>query len=399
MRKYKLLQTVDIPFDVTILIIIGMIASLAGVMLFPVSAGILPYYENGLYGLLLFISALQMVTIGKTPFGDMRRTKPLLTAGVIIAAIGIITCFIPDIFSTLPRMLLSICFGLGGFILLVQMIFSKDKLRSWLIYGGIFRPLIFACGFIYVLSISIGVLILKKDLLTTQKTATVILVYGITIIYLALVLRKIHLAYPETGNLNDTAGMSTDKAMILLTGIFMVLLGILLIPVSFGLLPFSGSAQLGLLMIIFAIQMLAFGNTPIGPFPRSWLMIVLGLVFASLGITSCIIPEILVYPLTILVGVLNIIGGTIMLLGICHTVRQRTRKTRGPTPPILVKLTLAQLVLNTVSILFGISMLIAHLIPGGIIGVILSANGCILLYLLHILNLLDRLKMETNIAG
>ncbi len=43
-------------------------------------------------------------------------------------------------------------------------------------------------------------------------------------------------------------------------GIFMLLLGGLWIPVNLGLLPFSGSAQLGLLMVIFAVQMLASGN-------------------------------------------------------------------------------------------------------------------------------------------
>ncbi len=35
---------------------------------------------------------------------------------------------------------------------------------------------------------------------------------------------------------------------------------------------FSGSAQLGLLMVINSGQMLASGSTPIGPFSRSWLV-------------------------------------------------------------------------------------------------------------------------------
>lgn len=401
MKKNNLLAMADISFDVVILIIIGMVMLLTGILLFPVSTGRLPYYENGLYGLLLFIFALQMITLGKTPFGDMRRTKSLLVVGLIIAAIGIMTCFIPDMFNNIPRMLLFFCFGLGGFLLLLQMIFSKDKLRSWLKYGKIFRSLSFACATIYLLSMLIGILILKKDLLTTSKTAVVILIYGIAIIYLAKILRKIYLNYPEAGNLNNETSidLSTDKAMILLTGIFMVLLGFLLLPVNFGLLPFSGSAQLGLLMIIFAIRMLAFGNTPLGPFPRSWLMIFLGLLFAALGITSCIIPEILVSPLTMLVGVLNILGGAIMLWKICAPIFKKLGKSQSPVPPILVRLTLAQLTLNLVSILFGTSMLIAHLISGRVIGVILAANGFVLLYLLHILKLIDEMQREMNITN
>lgn len=218
------------------------------------------------------------------------------------------------------------------------------------------------------------------------------MVYGVTIIYLAEVLRKIYLLYPEAEKLNDTGiALSTDKAMILLTGIFMILLGVLLIPVNLGLLPFSGSAQLGLLMTIFAIQMLAFGNTPIGPFPRSWPIILFGLLFAALGITSCIIPEILVSPLTVLVGVLNILGGAIMLWRICSPILKKRDRPRDPVPLVLVKLTFAQVTLNLVSVLFGTSMLVAHMIPGRVIGVILTINGCVLLYLLHILKLLDKM--------
>ncbi len=392
MKKYNLLKTADIPFDVILLIIIGMIMLITGGLLLPISAGALPYYENGLYGLLLFIFALQIITLGQTPFGNMRRTKPLLAIGVAIAAIGIVTCFIPDIFNNIPRILLLLCFGLGGFLLFLQMLFSKDKLLSWLKYGGIFHSLVFGCGVVYLLSILIGALILKHNLLTTSKTAVVIMVYGVTIIYLAEVLRKIYLLYPEAEKLNDTGiALSTDKAMILLTGIFMILLGVLLIPVNLGLLPFSGSAQLGLLMTIFAIQMLAFGNTPIGPFPRSRPIILFGLLFAALGITSCIIPEILVSPLTVLVGVLNILGGAIMLWRICSPILKKRDRPRDPVPLVLVKLTFAQVTLNLVSVLFGTSMLVAHMIPGRVIGVILTINGCVLLYLLHILKLLDKM--------
>src|SRR5512138_122221 len=95
----------DLPLEVVILIIGGMAMLITGILLFPVSDGTLPYYENGLYGLLLIIFALQMITLGKTPFGDMPRSKLLLAAGVLIAAVGIVTCFIP-ISIRLPRILL-----------------------------------------------------------------------------------------------------------------------------------------------------------------------------------------------------------------------------------------------------------------------------------------------------
>ena len=130
----------DLPLEVVILLLGGMALLITGVLLFPVSVGVLPYYQNGLYGLLLVIFALQMITLGKTPFGDMRKSKLLVAVGVMIAAVGIVTCFVP-VFNRLPRILLFLCFGPGGFLLLVRMCIARDKFRAWVKYGGIFHHL------------------------------------------------------------------------------------------------------------------------------------------------------------------------------------------------------------------------------------------------------------------
>ena len=392
MTKDWISKEADLPLEVVILLIGGMTMLITGILLFPVAAGSLPYFENGLYGLLLVVFSLQIVTLGKTPFGDVRRSKAVIALGLVIAAVGIAACFVPDIFDQLPRILLILCFGPGGFVLLLQMCLAKDKLRSWARYGGIFWHLIVGCGAVYVLSMVIALLIWQQHLLTTSMTAGVVLAFGLAIFYLAGVLRKIYGIYPEAGKPpQGDVELSTDQAMLLLMGVFMLLLGILLTPATLGLLPFSGSAQLGLLMVIFAVQMLASGSTPIGPFPRSWLMIWLGLLFAALGIVSCIIPEILVRQLTVLVGVLNILGGVIILWQICMPRLRTSEEPRGPVPAILNKLFAAQLTMNLLTILFGSSMLVSNLVPGWIIGVVLGANGCVLLYLLHIMMVLAKL--------
>lgn len=386
-----------LPLEVALLLIAGLMMLIAGILLFPVSKGTLPYYENGLYGLLLFIFALQMITLGKTPFGDVSRSRPLIVIGIIVAAVGIVTCFVPDIFRQLPRIMLFICFAPGGFMLLLNMIFSRDKLQIWIQYGGIFNHLIAGCGTVYALSILIGFLILKHSLLSITMTAVVGIIDGLVIIYLSLVLWKIYHAYPEADNVNQgTVTLPIDKMMLLVTGIFMMLLGALLIPVNLGQLPFSGSAQLGLLMVIFAIQMLASGSTPIGPFPRNWLMVGFGLLFASLGIISSIIPKVLVMPLVILIGLLNILGGLITL---GKTVLSHFKKSDSPSsqgPPILQKLLITQLVMSLLSVMFGTSMLVARLLPGLVIGVVLFVNGCVLMYLMFILIAMDKMASHRN---
>jgi hypothetical protein len=71
-----------------------------------------------------------------------------------------------------------------------------------------------------------------------------------------------------------------------------------------------------------------------------------------------------------------------------------TDQQKGKIPKILVKLNVSQLILNVLAIAFGLSMLISHLLPGLVIGVVLAANGVVLLYLLHILLVIDRIQKE-----
>ena len=53
--------------------------------------------------------------------------------------------------------------------------------------------------------------------------------------------------------------------------------------------------------------------------------------------------------------------------------------------------------MNILAIMFGTSMLIPNLVHGLVVGIILAANGGVILYLLHILVLLD--KMQTDSKG
>ena len=392
-RTSRILKEADLPLEVVILLVAGMIMLISGVLLIPVSRGILPYHEGGLYGLLLVVFALQIITLGKTPIGDLRRSKALLSVGTMIAAMGITTCFVPGVFDLASRILLFICLVPGGLFLLLQMFLSREKFRAWAQYGGIFRHLIVGCGSVYGLSVLIGLLVVKPGVLKIPLAAPAFMSYGSAIVYLALVLRKVYLMYPEAETSHrGSAGISVDKAMILLMGVFMLLLGVLLIPVNLGLLPFSAGAQLGLLMVIFAVQMLAFGNTPLGPFFRSWLVIFFGFLFAALGIVSCVIPDILVSPLTVFVGVLNILGGVLTLGKTCRSLPEKPEGSRAPFPPVLVKLFAAMVTMNLVTILFGASMLVSHLIDGLIIGVILAVNGCLLLYLMHLLIVIEEME-------
>lgn len=396
--RLVLLQEADLSFEVVILIIGGMTMVIVGFLLFPVHKGILPYYENGLYGLLLIMFALQMIVLGKTPFGSLPRSRPLFALGMIIAMLGMVTCFIP-LSAYIPRLLLFFCLVPGGLALLLQMFLARDKFRKWVSYGGIFLHLIVACILVYIFSILVGLFIGKQDLISTPVREMMVIAYGGVILYLAEILRKIYRKYPEAEkHPPGEIGLAADRAVLILMGVFMFILGALLIPVNMGLIPFSASAQLGLLMVIFAIQMLAFGSTPIGPFTRSWIVVLFGLLFAVAGVVSCVIPGILVNTLTIVVGLLNILGGIISLIKMFAQIVKLRNSPWHSIPLVYRKLFITQLTLNLLAIMFGTSMLIPELVKGMTIGVILAANGGVLLYLLRIMALMDKMQVNANVT-
>lgn len=391
MRLNALLEKADLPLEVVILLVSGISLLVSGGLLFLISLGVIPYYKNGLYGLFLVLFALQMVMLGKSPFGDFRQSKFLFAAGLLMAAVGIVSSFIPDILNAVQRIVLAICFGAGGFVLFWQMILRKDQYQAWMDYGGIFRQLIVACAVVYSLSMLLGVMIWKDSFFWAPADSIVIMLFGMATAHLAKVLWKIDRAYPGSQPLMPGAvALSTEQLMMLLVSLFMILLGLLLVPVSLDLLPFSGSAQLGLLMVLFAIQMLAFGNTPVGPFQRSWLMIAFGALFTVLGSVSCMVPNVMVPFLTVLIGTLNGAGGIIVLAKYAVSYKNQPALAQQAGSAICSKILWVQLLMSLLSILFGASMLFSNLIPALLVGLILSANGLVLLYLLQLLVRLNK---------
>ncbi|MDD3622477.1 MAG: hypothetical protein PHQ81_08735 [Methanofollis sp.] len=171
-------------------------------------------------------------------------------------------------------------------------------------------------------------------------------------------------------------------AILILVGTLLILLGLLLFPVNLGLIPFSPDGQLGLLMVIMAIQMMTLGETPIGQYTRSWSMIIVGIVFAAMGVVSCIVPGVLTGVIQVLLGLLNILGGGVLLTKRFISLRHGTRTpAAGPLPQDIKNLLVTQTVLNFVTISFGITMLIPGLVSGMVIAGIVVVNG-LLLFLL-----------------
>jgi len=403
----------DLSLEVVVLLIYGVFTLLFGLMLFKIHTGDLPYSPDSTYGLFLVIVSFQVITMGKTPFGDLRRSWALIIIGMFTAIFGMATCFIPRYFTEAVRLLVGIVLFAGGIVLFMQLCISEKKARMWIKIAGILRQLTIACALVYALTTMLGIITLFKGVTTNPQTAILLILSGISFFYLSWCIWKVARTYgtekhsassvrnPDRSEskgrfrLFQEVSLSLSLAILILLGILITFLGLLLFPVNLGLLPFSPDGQLGLMLTIMAIQMMALGDTPLGQYTRSSLMIIIGMVFAALGIVSCIVPGILTGMLQLFLGLLNIVAGVAFFIKRFLPKLQGIRPPpEAPVviPPIVRKLAGTQIVLNSVIIAFGISMLLPGLVPGLVLAPILVMNGLLLFILASLMQKVTRMQ-------
>ncbi len=397
----KMREESDLSLEVVILLILGVFMFLFGILLFKIHTGELPYAPDSTYGLFLIIVSFQVITMGKTPFGDLRRSWAILVIGICTAIVGMAACFIPGYLTEIVRILVGVMLFVGGISLFLQLFTSEKKAKVWIKTSRLLQHLTIACGLVYGVAIILGLLTLLPGITTNPETAVLLIIYGISIFYLAGCIQKVGRVYSpeENSELNNFhpeegfrffrhASISLSFSVLIMVGVLLTLLGALLFPINQGTIPFSPDGELGVLMVIMAIQMTILGETPMGGYKRSWLMVILGIVFATMGAFSCIVPGILTNMLQTLLGVLNILGGTILLLKRFIPIVQEIRHPPSETvevPSIAKKIMITQTVLNFLAIAFGLSMLLPGLIPSNFVPGILVINGLLLFVLGYIL--------------
>ncbi len=411
----------DLPLEVILLLIYGTFMCLFGVLLYWIFAGALPYAPDSMYGLFLVLIAFQIVTLGRTPFGDLRRSWTLVAIGICTALIGMVGSFVPGHFSGTLRVLVGLLLTGGGAALFFQYAARADQARAWLKGPGILRVLAFSAASVYLLTLIAGLLTLLPGITTGPQTAILLIIYGISFLSLAWTLQEVGKAYGKETiragvthvapprHIRDThrrlsrdAQLPLAVAIILLQAVLLTLLGILLFPVSFGLLAYSPDGQHGLTLVIMAIQFIALGSTPVGEYRRSWLMVLFGMLFAALGIFSSIVPGVITGQTGLLLGLLNLVGGVLVLLrGLLSMLRRRRNPgaQADAVPPILRLLALTPTMIAVVQIVFGLSMFLPTLLPATVGAAMVVVNGLLLFALTGMVLKLSRLGDDPATAS
>ena len=373
---------IDLSIEVVILMVGGVFFLLFGALLFLIVRGMLPYNEGSMYGLFVVLVSIQVITMGKTPFGDLLRSRFVVVVGLITAIIGTLAIFYPEHLGAGIRLFAGLIVLVAGILGLFQLFTAKDKARTWMKIPGILQQLTVACILVFGIEAVLGIVTLLPGIIPDQVTAVLCLIFGAALFFLAWCIHETHRKYPggdektappkrpsRTGScLFREASLTVGNTFSTYQGCLMILLGFLIFFSIVGILPsFNADGQLGLLIVLTSLQLLALGQFVGSKVTRSWLVVAFGILCASAGVFSCIVPGILIGVIQPLLGLQNLVTGVLLLATqiIAPTLYGIRHPPAEPVaiPPIIKRLFLVLAMTGVVTIVFGINMLIPALIP------------------------------------
>jgi uncharacterized membrane protein HdeD (DUF308 family) len=382
---------IALSIEVVILIVGAVFFLLFGELLFLIDRGMLPYSEGSVYGLFVVLVSMQIITMGKTPFGDVLRSWLVVIIGLLTAMLGTLAIFYHEYLSMTIRILAGLIVLITGAVGLLQLFTAKDKARKWMKVPGILQKLTVACALVYGIEIVLGIVTLLPGIMPNSPTAVLLLVFGASLFFLAWCIHVVNHQYglinakivpaPSKSKsgfclLKETS-LTVENTFNTYQGFLMILLGILVLLMILGIFPsFNSDGQLGLLLVLTSLQLLALGQFVASHVTRSWLVIAFGILCAAAGIYSCIVPGVLTGVIQPLLGLQNIITGVLLLATkiIAPTVYGIRHPPAEPVtlPPIIKRLFLVLTVTGIVAILFGINMLAPLLLPS-LLGMVVYA--------------------------
>mgnify|MGYP007050170783 CR=1 FL=1 len=271
-------------------------------------------YLDGFYGLLLIIGALILQTNIHIKEKGNLRSSYTFIVGLFLIIIGYATCFIPGIFEPYPQIILI------GFICFIAIIFIRH------------------------------ILIHKRE-------------------------EKNQFGYVQ--QISDS-GLSLDTIMEMQYGLYMLALGFFLIPVNLGFLPYSMHAILGVLVVLFGIQLLVSGRIMTYTFKRSIISFFSATVLIMAGSYSVAVQNMNISFLGLFIGIFIISGGLYLFYYLFRTLittKQPTTKPKGKHLQIVIILLILAFLTAFLMIIFGLSLLIVNLLPGFYTVILLISFG------------------------
>jgi len=104
---FSLFREASLPLADAFSLFQGVIITLVGILLYGVGFGILTFNRGGQFGLLLVLTSLEALALGKILGGRYRRTWVVMTIGIVFAGMGI-SCIVVGVLTDVIRTLLGL---------------------------------------------------------------------------------------------------------------------------------------------------------------------------------------------------------------------------------------------------------------------------------------------------
>lgn len=131
----------------------------------------LPYSEGSMYGIFVVLVSMQIITMGKTPFGDVLRSWLVVVIGLLAAMLGTLAIFYPVHLNATIRIIAGLMVLIAGTVGMLQLFISEDKARVWMKVPGILQQLTVACALVYGIEIVLGIITLLPGIMPNPLTA------------------------------------------------------------------------------------------------------------------------------------------------------------------------------------------------------------------------------------
>jgi hypothetical protein len=123
-KSFGILNEAALPLSVALLLLLSVLLTLLGLLLFPVNLGLIAFSPDGQLGLLLTVMAIQIISLGDTPLGTFRRSSAITLVGLVFAALGIVSSIVPGLLTRALTVLVGVLNVAGGGVFLFKRYFA-----------------------------------------------------------------------------------------------------------------------------------------------------------------------------------------------------------------------------------------------------------------------------------
>lgn len=361
---------------VNFLLSLSLISFIISILLFENPTKNPSLYLGGIVGLQIFVGGLFFTTTSIFPRIFPGKDALLFIFGLCLTITGYVTCFIPGI-PDLLLLFLSIgtLSSIIGFVIFFPMIQSENPKKGSFFYWSTGIIAIFFLIFVFIWLMGINQLLENKSYPLLSFLETLV---GCTFSLLAFLIAKKIIMFSNGNRTLPKQGISADRTMEMQYGLYMFVLGILLIPVNFGFLPYALNAIQGILVVILGLQLFVIGRLLSFFFQKSWITSLFAIGLIAAGTCAIAIPDLDITYLSIFTAILIIGGGLYLFFILVNSVlksKKPASKVMGKELYISYSLLFLALFTGTFMIIFGFSMIIKDLISGFLIAFFLIFFG------------------------